>query len=150
MCCLRPVHCNRYCKIITVTIGIDCCLYLPDYYQLLLLFVYSLSSVTTSQSPLTSAPGQVETRLQHPTRYHMLQSQRRQVREYLSHSAEESPPAAAPSELAQVLSPLSNQTSTASEATSEATEVSTSPPPPSPSEPAQVLSPLSNQTSTAS
>ncbi|XP_037087202.1 transcription factor EB-like [Pollicipes pollicipes] len=59
---------------------------------------------------------QVETRLQHPTPYHMLQNQKRQVREYLSHSAE-SPPAG-PVEPPAVMSPLSNQTSA-----SEATEV---------------------------
>ncbi|XP_043196017.1 transcription factor E3-like, partial [Amphibalanus amphitrite] len=55
---------------------------------------------------------QVETRLQHPTPYHMLQNQKRQVREYLSNSGEPSP-----TEPAQIMSPPSNQTSTTSEAT---------------------------------
>ncbi|KAF0305557.1 hypothetical protein FJT64_022806 [Amphibalanus amphitrite] len=54
----------------------------------------------------------VETRLQHPTPYHMLQNQKRQVREYLSNSGEPSP-----TEPAQIMSPPSNQTSTTSEAT---------------------------------
>ena len=47
----------------------------------------------------------------------MLQNQKRQVREYLSHSAEQSPPAGVPQEPQQIKSPPSNQTSTASEAT---------------------------------
>ena len=65
--------------------------------------------------PLTSAPVQVETRLRHPTRYHMLQ-----VWEELYHSAEDSPPA-------QVLSlqPDSTTSEAISETTSETNEVST-------------------------